>query len=602
MRKFIFQTIYTVLVGLSIFSCSELILPKQVWLKGTVNAPIKVGATKLNVLIAEEMNEVFASGKEEGTIVYNVDYEEQTVQTFCIYIPIEMTEDINPNNFLKTIDKQINSDMDGNATPKKIDPPYLKYPPGGHIPITDINLFDGDNNIPYIFLDDIAGYVYTIDFGICQEDVDSGIGLNFHFDKIPNGLEMTVKCFEIEKGTPHDIFSTTKPLHEGDNKFGNDKPLLLEVNDDQGGSKKLHFTIELQSEDHNSNEWDISGSGLNVGDDVMKGEMSVFHVWTKAEINLANALKASSTQDNKSGRYPAKDFDLSRLGKYFEGEFDFNSLEAKIYMDGHDPESINRLDARLEFRAYYEKDEKHEELYMDKLFINSEPMKLDDYLDKHENEFYYKYQHLPRNISPYEDEINDEAIANIFKAMPADLYFNYSIIVGQDSDGKDKRLTIYPESADDTGASGAIKTTIMIMLPMSLTAKGDAGNPSRLFLSDMFGNGDLFGRDEPKNLFGDADVEVDHIRMTVDFHDEIFTNGYLFINREKELFPQGIPLSNKGIAVDFTDEQLKEAKENLIVPSINIEFDREGTVNILKDMGILGVKFEMKGLINIGEM
>jgi len=598
MRKNIFQAIYIVLMGLFVYSCSDPVLPKRIGVKGTLNAPIKAGAAKLNSMLAKEMNEIFSADKQEGTIVYNVDYNGQTVQTFCIKIPVEMTEDINPNNFLKKIDTQINKDMEGNATPKEIT--MKKLYPQDHIPIGDINLFNGNNDIPYIELDDIARYVRTITFGVCQETVDSGIGLNFYFDKIPPGLKMTVECFEVRDAKLEQLFSTTKPLKEKEYiKFGNDQSSLpLDVNEYQGDNKRrLRFIVTLNLVEPNpQNEWDISDSGLNVGDEIIKGEMRVFHVWTEAQIDLAKALKASSAIDNEFGKYPAESFDLSRLNKYFDGGFDFNGLEFKIYMDGPDPKSINGLGSKLLMKAQYDGKTGSEgrEFYYGALSVNPEPIKMDDYLVKKGDEIFYKDKDLP-NVSGYDGKIDEDTIADIFNIMPADLSFIFKIEIKDD-----EILTIHPDAFDDTGDSGAIKTTMMIMLPMSLSAKGNNDSKSVVSFPDMFGDGDLFNREKPEDLFSEADI--DYIRMTIGFYEQIFTGGYLFINQEKDLFPQGIRLDSKEIVLNFTGEQIKEIEKKLITPNIKIELDKGGTITVPKNMGIVSIKFEMKGLINIGEL
>ena len=609
MRKNIFQAIYTLLMGLFIYSCSEFPLPDQVGVKGTVKLPIRVGAADLNKTLRTRIKNAFDAGEQKGT-VYNVDYPGQTVQKFCISIPIKMTEELNPDNFLKTIDRQINKDPDGNPAPKKIDF-SMKYPSEGHIPIDQIKLFkDGDDKISPVSLKNIAGYVRTITFGVCKEDIDSGIGLNFHFDTIPEGLEMILTCEEIitlnsHPKPPGPLFITTKPLKEGDNKFGNEaSSITLQVNEYQNDLITLNFTMKLQAADHNHlNDWDLSSSGLSDGDDVIiKGEMSVFRVWEEARIDLEKALKASGTDDNVFGRFPATAFDLSRLSKYIKGGFEFEGLEVKIYMDGPDPKSINDLEAELELNARYNGNE--DELYQGALSINQEPIKPAKYLGEYENKkedeedrYYYKYPHLPLldNESGFDGVIDEDIIAKIFIAMPADLSFVFRIIARNE-------FVVTPETfhdADDSESS--IVTTMLVMLPMSLKATGDGDKWSAIYLPDMFGEGDdLFGRKEPKELFNKG--EIGHIRMTVDFSGSIITDGCLFINEEKELFSQGIRLSGKKTVFDFTDEQIKKIGEKMIIPDIKIEIDNEGTINVPKDMAIVSIKFEMKGLINVGDL
>ncbi|MDR2718938.1 MAG: hypothetical protein LBB89_12865 [Treponema sp.] len=599
MRKNIFQVIYILFMGLFIYSCSELILPDQVKVKGTLKLPIRVGAKNLNSMLAKKINEAFSAGAEEGTKVYNVDYKGQTVQTFCIYIPIEMTEDLNPDNFLKTIDEQINGDM--KAEPRKIG---VSVPVGVPIPIEDIKIIGDDNKIPPVSLVDMAQYVVTIDFNECnyeENDYSEGIGLNFHFTKIPPGLEMSVTCEGLRFPDPDEYY---KPLVEGDNVFGNKEQLTLALaeykKNEADSQKKLRFIMTLRSANPaNRGEWVINDPDLSPGDMTkIEGEMRFFRVWKKAEINLAAAIKSSSKLDEVTGKYPDRAFDFSGLQDYFDGGFTFNDMEVKIYMDGPDSDSINnKLEPKLWLGAQYSGNtgDDRQNLYNDALFISQNPINLGDYLDENKS---YKYQHLPEEIPGYDGTINEETVADIFLKMPADLSFIYSIKVKED-----KFLIVYPETfADDSGENSSITTTMMIMLPMSLTATGDGDSRSTVSFPYMFGKDeDLFGREEAEDLFSAADI--DYIRMTIDFSDKIFTDGHLFINKEyDDLFPQGIKLNGKKTVFNFTDEELEVIKGKLIFPDIKVEIDNGGTINVPKNMGIVSIKFETKSIINIGEL
>jgi len=569
-------------MGLFIYSCSDLILPKQVEVKGTLNLPISVGAANLGSMLAEKIKNAFLEDIQ-GAKVYEVDYTGQTIQTFCIYLPIEITEDINPSHFLKTIDKQINGDM--KAEPKEIDKSitYLGTP----IPIQDIEIVD---NIPAVSLADIARYVITIDFDECNENNDlAGIGINFCFTEIPDGLAMILECDELN-------FSTApKPLKSGDNVFGNDDELTLALEEYKNDGKKLNFNMILQSTGSDPNEWDPADYGFTNGDTIeIKGEMRFFHIWTKAEIKLAAAIKASSETDNLTGKYPDTAIDLSEMHNYLAGGFTFNDLEVKMCMDGPAADAINELNANLVLDAQYDTNTKN--LYNDALIVNSEPLNLNNYLNDNES---YKYQHLPGNTSEYDGIVDRDAIADIFNTMPADLFFIYKIELDED-----KVLTVYPDmfadDSDNPAEDSKITTTMMIMLPMSLTATGDNDNKSTIFFPDMFGNGDLFGREEPEDLFKAADV--DYIIMTIDFSGHIFTNGNLFINKDNDLFPHGVNLNGSRIVLYLFNEAIEEIRNKLIIPDIKIKIDKDGTLNVPKNMGIFNIKFEAKSRINLGEL
>lgn len=582
MRKRFVSALCAVFIGLSVYSCSDLILPKQAGLKGTLGLPARIGTTKLNTVLLEEIEQAFASSGEEDLKVFNVDYKGQAVETFCIFIPMEITEDLNPDVFLKTIDRQINDGI--SAEPKKIDKsiPYLGVP----IPIEDINLVDG---IPSVSLADIARYVVTIDFdGSNGIDDSVGIGMNFYFSEIPDGLEMTLLCKELN-------FSTApKPLKKGNNIFGNIGSLQLQLDDGyEDGSKQLNFIMTLRSSDpYHRDMWDLSGSGLNPGDAIkIEGEMRFFRKWTKAEIDLEAAIRSSSDtgEDKLTGKYPRNFMNLSRLRKYFYGKFSFNDIEVKMYTDGSNPDSINAMNAMLRMEAQY--DAKIMNLYYDVLSI-SEPIDMNKYF-KDDN--VYNSQHLPEIKSDYDNKIDEDTIADIFKSMPADLFFTYRI-------ESDELMTIYPGmfGDDDSLDSSKITSKMIILLPMSLTAEGENDDKSAILFPDMFGKGDLFGRKNPEDLSDTADI--DYIRMTVDFSTQIFTNGHLFIDKDKYLFSQGIDLNSKKVVSNFNEKEIKKVRENLIIPDVKIEVDKGGMVDVPKNEGIIKIKFETKGLIKIGEL
>jgi hypothetical protein len=634
MRKNTLQALYIVLMGLFIYSCSGLTLPEKIGVKGTVNLPIRAGAANLGSVLRDKIVKVFSdpdgeadpNNPKKNTKVYNVDYgEKQDAQTFCIYIPFEMTEDLNPNNFLKIIDEHINNNI--SAEPKKINvppildpespPPPIPYPgvyPGGVIPIETIKGLMGITNIE-VPLDRIAAYVKYIDFGTSQEDVDLGkgiIGIDINFSKIPPGLAMKVECYEMRNSVLIDppLFSDgPKELFTGHNIFCNNEPKQLKPNEYQGeNKKKLYFKMDLQSIDPvHPESWNPAACGFPGNGIEIKGEMSVIRKWTEAKIDLKNALKASAAiEDNTLGTFPAPDkpLDLSDLGNYFAGEFEFDGLNVKIYMDGTAPALINELNAGLELKARYNDIE--EELYTGRLSISQKPIITEikeNYLvktgeDENGEDIYtYKKKELPRNTANDVNAVEESTIGRIFLAMPENLFFVFKIITDDD-------LIIHPGTFNNTDSSGSIKTTMMIMLPMTLKAVGEG---CAINLPDMFGeDDDLFGRKEPKELFNKG--EIGRIRMTVDFADPIFTKGRLFINKDEEtgedlLFPpHGIQLKGKKTELNFTKEQFDIIDKELIYPKIRIEVDDGGMVNIPKDMAIMSIKIEMKGLINVGDL
>lgn len=581
MQKMLVPALCAVFAGLFICSCSEFVPPNRVKVQGTLDLPVKIGAANLNTLLAREITAAFVSDVHEDTMVYKVDYKGQKVQTFCIYFPIEMTEDLNPSNFLKTIDRQINDGI--HEEPKRID---TSIPNTGPIPVSIISSAMGDN-IPPVSLANIAQYTITIDFdGYNGIDESAGIGLNFYFTEIIDGLRMSVLCDELN-------FSTApKRLKKGNNVFGNEGPLQLKLYEGyKSNTKQLNFSMILESDGPDPDILDLTGRpGYHIGDELkIEGEMRFFRVWTQASIDLAAAIKSSSKVDDFTGRFPKAAYNLSGLKKILDGKFIFNNLEVKLYMEGPDPNSINALESRLVLEAQYGDGKKN--LYNDALLVSQDQLKIEDYLDKNE---FYKHRHLPGEASEYDEKIDNNTIADIFQTMPENLYFLYSMVVDDD-----KVLIVYPHSFDNDSGDSTITTTMMIMLPMSLIAEGENDNKSKFLIPDMFSEGDLFGREEEGNPFGLVDVK--YMKMTIGFSSVIFTKGHLFINADKDIFPNGVRTNSRIMAFRLADAEFKRIREKLIFPDIRVELDKGGTVNIPKNTGIVDMKFEVKTVIDPGD-
>jgi len=599
MRKNTLRALYTVLIGLTIYSCSELTLPDQIGLKGTLSLPIRIGAINLNETLRERMKEAFPPDANEGgqknitdsITIYNVNYPGQTVQTFCIYLPIEMTEDLNPNSFLKKIDEQIIKDMSTASTP-------IEFPGLAGMPVAGIDKFD----IPPIKFTEIAQYVESISFNACNgNDASEGIGLIFYFDEIPPGLKMTIKCEELN------IPATTKSLEKGKNIiFGNNADVSLKLEKYKyGDDVKLNFTMTLQSEDGSGN-WNPDGYSYGTPFDV-KGKMYFFREWTEASINMEAAINTFAKFKEDVGKFPKEAFDLSRLGTYLNGGFIFSKkLRVNIYMDCPTPDLINQLLPKLVLKAHYTNGPSDgEELYSGKLFVRPQPLNIDRYLNKKDGSYNSPYL-PPGDTSEHNDEINMDVIKNIFQETPDNLYFLFNIDVKEDG-GELKPLIIRRSEIENADTASVIRAVMMIMLPMSLEATGDGVNKSSISLPNMFGEkDDLFGRkEESKELFGNGNI--DYIRLTIDFANPIFTDGYLSISKDGDgkdvLFPpDGIPLNGKKTVLNFTKKQFDIIENTYpIAPDIKIEINNGGMIEIPKDMAIMSIKFEMKGLVSVGD-
>jgi hypothetical protein len=591
-RAYLVFTLCIVLAGLIFFSCSEFFLPKRVEIRGMVDLPVKIGVTNIGSVLANTIEKAFSTDSaEDETKVYAVDYDGQTIQMSCIYLPLEVTEDINPDHFLKTINRQLNDGV--SEEPKKL---YLETPvPGAGVFEIDLPDNTGDlTDVPVISLAGIARYVVSIDFAQCAGNEDSGTGLNFYFDTIVPGLVMTVKCAELS-------IDDTKPLVPGDNIFGNNRALTgndaLYIAGD-GGAKTLNFIVTIRSSGPNPDKLSINSSGLNPGDTlvVYDGEVRFFQNWIKSTIDLAAAIKA---EDGKPGSVPRSRasgepnyFDLSTLGAYIDG-FAFEGIEGRIYMISSPVEGLEPI---LRLDAHYG-DERTENLYRDLFSTDIEPLVLDD---RFLNDSSYIREHLPGmddNIPEF--DLDKDVLTGIFSQMPYNLLFTYQI-------ESDHYVDIFPHTMihnPDTPESSKILAAIMIFLPMHLRAVRD---DSTISLFTVFSNlDDLFGRKEPGDLFPSTDVRS--IKMSVNFLEPMFWGGYLFIDGNKEeeplLFaPDGVKLDKQRIAVNFTGEQLEIVKEFLIKPNIWFKFKENEEILVPKVLGVMSIKFEMNGIINTGEL
>ena len=599
MQKKLILVLCVILVGLS-FSCSEYILPKRVKVTGTVDLPVRVGVIDFSDDLKKIFTDAFHGDEEAGEDkigdVFPVTYNRQTVQTFCIHIPVEITEDLNPNAFLKTINKQIDSSFP--SEPGKIGPIVM---PRGQIDISDIESGLPDIQPIKLDSDSLGKHVIQIDFNKCEGTVKSGIGLNFYLDKVVDGLEMAIECNDDDLN-----FSGAYQLlkEKKDNIFGNedDAHLKLVAKDGdpsyQNGLKKLRFTMHLRSAGPDKNKLDTNAVGFTPGDPVtiMEGRVEFFQNWTKAEINMGAAMKGKYDPDegicnesfpNTTGGAEGG-FDLSALGEYLDGGFTFSDLETKMYMDN--PVSF---DMEMELDTVYTGKKEFEEdgtpvkkLYKGAFSVDKNPFVLRDHL-KDGN---YTSQHLPGII---DEKYNDNAIVDVFEKMPASLNFEYIIRL------TDEILIISPDMFDNTDDQSTINMSLMIMLPLRLVA---TDNDSVVRFPKLFEEStDLFGRDKVyKNSLFES-INVDRITMTINFLNPIFSGGHLYIDGYKNidpvLFPNGVKLSGKSLIVDFSDKQIETIQSTLIKPNLWIKLNKGNTVTVPKKMGYTDIKFEMKGSV-----
>jgi len=96
------------------YSCLDYSLPEQVELEveGSINLPVKTATSSWGKILAEYLEKAFSENIEEEEEVkdrvkrievYNVNYG-QAAQAFCVYIPIDISDSLNPDDHLPDID------------------------------------------------------------------------------------------------------------------------------------------------------------------------------------------------------------------------------------------------------------------------------------------------------------------------------------------------------------------------------------------------------------------------------------------------------------------------------------------------------------------
>ena len=111
MRGKSFMFIIAISTGLVFFSCSDITWPKRVEIQGKMNLLVKLvsgnwGAAFTNVLQDAFSNSNDMSADNLKVEVYNVNYG-QSAQTFCIYLHNEISNTLNPDDYLKGIEEKL---------------------------------------------------------------------------------------------------------------------------------------------------------------------------------------------------------------------------------------------------------------------------------------------------------------------------------------------------------------------------------------------------------------------------------------------------------------------------------------------------------------
>jgi len=99
-------------------SCLDYTLPDRIELEleGSLNLPVKTAFGDWGDMVRSVLEKSFSGGTEDIEIeVYNVNYEDQDAQAFCVYIPIIISESLNPDTHLGGLENnnalEINKDI-----------------------------------------------------------------------------------------------------------------------------------------------------------------------------------------------------------------------------------------------------------------------------------------------------------------------------------------------------------------------------------------------------------------------------------------------------------------------------------------------------------
>jgi hypothetical protein len=470
------------------------------------------------------------------------------------------------------------------------------------------------NESDSVSLEEAAEFLNWLEFDKCDGTPQTGIGINMIFDEIHGALEMKVNCDDLRI----DQATNKKPLTPGDNAFGNQVALeettRLQLVD-PGKVEELKFTITLSSSVSSPNFRDVNVIYLNELDleqeepPRIKGATKFFQNWKRAEVNMEAALnadKGDGEDDLFEGQFPSKneeEIDLSLLRDYLPG-FSFNNIQAAAYLNGPDKaindntymdQLVNNMS--LSITAQYRQSEQDSQYTSSavmpdtKLKLEEEHFDIGKYLDEK------KEAYIIDGLPP-EGKNDFSSIKDVINAMPKGLFFQYKINMPE-------KLIVTPkmfENENEENAANNITANIILLMDLDLTAgdelvlaDGSAG--ARIMLPDMFqGQTDLLGRETPgDSMFTSLDVE--YIKFTIDFTDAFFTGGNFFIEKEgcELLFPDGIPVDGRSIAVDINKDRFDIIKENLINPDFRLEFKSGEEITIPRNIGVTSVKIEAKG-------
>ena len=448
-------------------------------------------------------------------------------------------------------------------------------------------------NIPPIDLTGASQFVKTIWFDPYDKDTNgtllSGVELNLNFTSFP------LQDFVMEL-TCRDPNFKLEPIHQdselevGDNIYRNKLRTELKLKDNAGNPKKLEFDVDLKPKNGPVVEIENLTPGVPLAID---GKVTFTQQWSEAEVDIKEALQESGKDTGifggsfpKAGDPPV---DLSSMGKYLDG-FTFSGIEAKLFLQG--PKGLmEAMEPTLTFQASY-KDKNNTTQEVDLLELGEVELKHHVYETlpplppkNAEDKLVYENAALPPDGIELSDEFGD-----LLGGNPKDLSFEYNM-------GLPPFIIVTPETfgtVDNSGSDSGIHARVLILMPLILEVKADQG--AKLDLKEMFkteGNAntkaDLFGRKKDSktgkpegSIFND--VDINSLKMSLEFDAELFSGGVLKIDEADNLFANGIPLSGKTINLVAGGPEMKIIQENMIYPHVRIEFLKGAKLKIPRNL------------------
>ena len=311
--------------------------------------------------------------------------------------------------------------------------------------------------------------------------------------------------------------------------------------------------------------------------------------WAEAEIDMAGALEETDLEE-LSGRFPEKEEDAINLyenmGKYMRGVSLGGNIETKIFFAGSHG-LIDKMNPKMIFGAEWIErinlddpdDEKHEnwdsrdaELYRGSLTmydLEKLPVLPDD----------LNGGRLPDGGMPLEQTIND-----VIAAFPRELYFHYSLDMGES-------MIVTPDMFDNDEEDKGLTVMFVMFVPLEFIVAEGGGFPlpDDIFPVDDYGNPkDLFGRDSPGGDSIFTNVNVKSLGIKIDFDDAFFRGAVLHLDGnpivEERLFPGGMRLNNgNSMEIVLDNNDWKIIRDNLIYPKMDIEFPQAQTIKIRRN-------------------